>query len=159
MLTRDDPASEQRRTYAGPGEDSGMVTAETAAVLPVLALLLAFGLWAQSAVGAQTRCDDAAREAARLSARGEPVAVVEAAARRAAPQGAGVVLARVDDQVRVVVTVKIGPRGGRLPSITVSGSATALLEPEVGVADGPGTAAFGRAGPASGARAGPGVRR
>jgi TadE-like protein len=109
-----------------------MVTAETAAVLPVLALLLAFGLWAVSAVGAQVRCADAAREAARAAARGDNAASVRAAGVAAAPVGASVSVTGSADEVRVVVLARVGPLGRWLPSVTLTGSATAQVEPEAG---------------------------
>lgn len=79
-----------------------------------------------SAVGMQIRCIDAAREAARLAARGEGEAAT-AAARRVAPSGAvvhvgqdgGFVVARVS-----AATV--------LPRLTVSAEAVAAAEPGVG---------------------------
>jgi len=56
-----------------------MVTAETALVLPVL-VCVAVGLaWLVVLGAAQVRCVDAAREVARLSARGESAATVAAA--------------------------------------------------------------------------------
>lgn len=79
-----------------------------------------------SALGMQIRCVDAAREAARLAARGEGEAAT-AAARRVAPSGAvvhvgqdgGLVVARVS-----AVTV--------LPGFSVSAEAAAAPEPGVG---------------------------
>ena len=61
--------------------DAGMVTAETAVVLPVLLLVLAGAVAAVTVVGAQLRCVDAAREGARAAARGEDVATVRALVR------------------------------------------------------------------------------
>jgi TadE-like protein len=106
-----------------------MVTAETATVLPVLALLLSFGLWAVSAASAQVRCSDAAREAARAAARGEPDLVVRSDALRAAPVGARVSVVENAASITVVVTARAGPLGHRLPSITVTGRAVAAREP------------------------------
>ncbi|QRY48461.1 hypothetical protein JVX93_06490 [Mycolicibacterium boenickei] len=79
-----------------------------------------------SAVGMQIRCIDAAREAARLAARGEGEAAT-AAARRVAPSGAmvhvgqdgGLVVARVSAATAV-------------PGFTVSAEAAAVTEPGVG---------------------------
>lgn len=79
-----------------------------------------------SAVGMQIRCIDAAREAARLAARGEGETAA-AAARRVAPSGAevhvgqdgGLVVARVS-----AATV--------LPGLTVSAEAAAVPEPGAG---------------------------
>jgi Flp pilus assembly protein TadG len=109
-----------------------MVTAETAAVLPVLAVLTAAGLWGISAVGAQMRCGDAAREAARAAARGEPAAEVAAIAARAAPRGAVLSSASSGGLVSVTVTARVGPLGGWLPAVEVSGAAVAEAEPGAG---------------------------
>ncbi|MCU1692990.1 MAG: hypothetical protein JWM64_2081 [Frankiales bacterium] len=109
-----------------------MVTAETAVVLPVLVLVLAFAVWALACVGAQLRCVDAAREAARLAARGEPASEVQAAARRAAPHGAVVEVAVRGDHVVVLVRLDVEPFGPALAGLTgvqVQGRSTALQEP------------------------------
>ena len=60
--------SERRRWRAA--NDGGMVTAELAACLPVLVLLLAVVLSAVSVASARVRAQDAAREVARATARG-----------------------------------------------------------------------------------------
>jgi hypothetical protein len=109
-----------------------MVTAETAAVLPVLALLLTVALWSVSAVAAQLRCIDAAREAARAAARGEPAAQVRAAALQAGPAGATVSLALDQGRVSVQVSARSGLGPGWLPSVPVSGRAVAAVEPAAG---------------------------
>jgi Flp pilus assembly protein TadG len=58
-----------RRRRAGRfAGEAGMVTAETAVVLPVLLLVLAGAVAAVTVVGAQLRCVDAAREGARAAA-------------------------------------------------------------------------------------------
>ena len=106
-----------------------MVTAETAAVLPVLALLLAAGLWAVSAAGVQLRCADAAREAARAAARGEPDAQVRSAGLSVAPAGALLTVDASGGQVHVVVTAHVHPLSRWLPVLTVSTDATARQEP------------------------------
>jgi len=53
------------------GDDRGSVTAEFAIVLPVLVLLIAFGVGALAATSARVRLEDAAADAARLVARGD----------------------------------------------------------------------------------------
>ncbi len=106
-----------------------MVTAETAAVLPVLALLLAFGLWAVAAGGRQVQCADAAREAARSAARGDPTWTVVATARSVAPSGALVSVTESRTVVRVTVVARVAPLGHWLPGLTVTGTATAAREP------------------------------
>ncbi|MCX4093625.1 pilus assembly protein TadE [Nocardia sp. alder85J] len=74
----------------------------------------------------QVRCVDAAREAARLAARGAEGEAV-AAARRVAPPGAEVAV-RVDgDRVTATVTA----RTPLLPRLSLRAGAFAVREPEV----------------------------
>jgi Flp pilus assembly protein TadG len=110
-------------------DERGMVTAETAVVLPVLLLVLAGAVAAVTVVGAQLRCVDAAREAARAAARGEPFDVVHAIAARAAPSGAGAVIADAGDEVRVTVAARIAPLGPLPLRVQVSATAVAQREP------------------------------
>jgi hypothetical protein len=107
-----------------------MVTAETAAVLPVLALVLSLGLWAVAAASAQVRCSDAAREAARAAARGDSEALVQQLARAAAPSGSSVSVVRDgrDVVVRVTSTVRWVGRGS--VAVSVAATAVAELEPD-----------------------------
>lgn len=115
--------------------DRGMVTAEAAVVLPVLVVVLAAAVWLLAVVAAQLRCVDAARVAARLAARDEPPGLVQATAREAAPQGATVQVSERDGQVLVVVRARLQPLAvlDLVPSITVSGTAAAVLERTVGL--------------------------
>lgn len=107
-----------------------MVTAELAAGLPVLVIVLAAVLTAIAVVGAHVRCADAAREAARAAARGDPAegrrlaADLAPGARVAVTSGAGGVVA--------VVRVTVRPLGGLLPSFAVSERAVAAREPGAG---------------------------
>ncbi|MEZ0091357.1 hypothetical protein ABH925_002519 [Streptacidiphilus sp. EB129] len=100
--------------------------------LPVLVLLTGVLLWGVLVGAAQVRCVDAAREAARAAARGDPAGQVLAIARREAPRDAAVAVSEQGGTVRVEVsTVSTGPGGlGGLLSLRVSGSATAVREPE-----------------------------
>jgi Flp pilus assembly protein TadG len=109
----------------------GMVTAETAVVLPVLLLVLAGAVAAVTVVGAQLRCVDAAREGARAAARGEPVAVVEELVARAAPDGASTTVSVGAEEVRVRVSARIAPLGPVPLAITVVAEAVAMREPGV----------------------------
>jgi len=109
--------------------DEGMVTAETAVVLPVLLLVLAGAVAAVTVVGAHLRCVDAAREGARAAARGEDVAAVRAIAGQAAPQGAVTDVSTVGDEIRVTVTASVAPLGPVPLRVTVSAEAVALREP------------------------------
>src|SRR5690242_19190889 len=96
--------------------DRGSVTAEIAVALPVLVMFLLVGLTAVNAVSVKMRCVDAAREAARSQARGEPGV---AAGTRAAPAGAVVSVASDGDTVRATVRAAEHPFGARLPGYTV----------------------------------------
>ncbi|MEU9510467.1 TadE family type IV pilus minor pilin [Micromonospora sp. NPDC048170] len=125
------------------GRDRGSFTAELAAGLPALLLLLLAGLSAVNAVGTRAGCLHAAREAALAASRG---ADGTAAASGAAPAGAEVTVT-VDGQ-RIIATVQAPVRalGSRLPRIVVTATAVAALEP--GVAEAatpvPGAPAGGR---------------
>ncbi len=104
-----------------------MVTAELAACLPVLMLVLGVAVSTVSVVSAHVRVQDAAREAVRASARGDG-----AAARRlvavAAP-GGQLVVSRAGDEVTARVRVTVHPLGDLLPAITVTERAVAAAEP------------------------------
>jgi hypothetical protein len=106
--------------------DRGAVTVEAALALCSIALFLALALGAIAAVTASVRCTDAARELARLSARGEPERGHVVAA-RLAPAGALLSLSHDGDVVvaRVTATV-LQP----LP-LRVEGRAVAAVEPGV----------------------------
>ena len=116
--------------------NAGMVTAETAVVLPVLLLVLAGAVAAVTVVGAQLRCVDAAREGARAAARGEDTALVTALAGRAAPDGARTTVAVDGVTVTVTVTAEVAPLGPVPLRVPVSASAVAQREP--GTAEAPG---------------------
>lgn len=107
--------------------DGGMVTAELAASIPVILLLLAFGLAAVDAGRVRLACVDAARDGALAAARGDD-ADGEAAALRLAP-GARVQIARSEGFVTVTVTAVARLRGA-LPDLTLSASSTAAVEPD-----------------------------
>lgn len=123
-----------RPVTAGRHGDAGTATAETAVVLPALAMLLAVGLWSVAVAGAQLRCVDAAREGARALARGEPTGLAAGLARQAAPRDAVVDVSVVPGRAVVVVRAVVGPGGwlaGRLPGAQVSARAQTPLEPGV----------------------------
>jgi Flp pilus assembly protein TadG len=105
--------------------DAGMVTVEAAIALCALVGVLGLALAGIVAVTDQLRCTDAAREAARLTARGEPDQG-RAAAERIAPSGASIAI-RVDGDA-IAVDVSAAPVG-LLPGITVTGQAYAVAEP------------------------------
>lgn len=109
--------------------ERGSVTAEAALVLPVLVLLLTVAVGTVSAVTAQMRCVDAAREAARAVARGESLESGIELAARAAPAGARIRVDSSAERIVVTVTAEVPIGGGLLPAVTVSGEAVARPEP------------------------------
>lgn len=107
------------------GGDRGSVTAELAAALPVVILLLLTGLTGIDALMVKLRCLDAAAAAARAEARGEPGAV---AGERVAPPGATVTVTRYGETVRATVRADARPLGARLPGFTLEATAVAASE-------------------------------
>jgi Flp pilus assembly protein TadG len=107
------------------------VTAELALALPTLMLIVAVGIWMQSAVALQARCQDAARAGARAAARGDPDAAIRSAIGAALPAGANVGISRAGRQVTVTVSASV-PVPGALSALvsapSVSGSAAAQDE-------------------------------
>ncbi|GIE35235.1 hypothetical protein Ait01nite_082800 [Actinoplanes italicus] len=110
-----------------PGRDRGSFTAELAAGLPALMLMLGFGVTAVMAVSARMQCLDAAREAALAASRGEDGA---AAAARLAPEGAAIAVGASGDSVTAAVSARVRVFGTDLPGVLVSGEAVAAREPE-----------------------------
>jgi Flp pilus assembly protein TadG len=105
------------------GDDRGGVTVEAAVAVCGLVAVLALGVSAVMAVVGQLRCTDAAREAARLVARGDDArvgGVVEAIA----PQGARWSVGREGDTASVEVAIS------RL-GVELRARAYAVLEPGV----------------------------
>ncbi|MGW0810514.1 TadE family type IV pilus minor pilin [Nonomuraea sp. NPDC002799] len=108
----------------------GSVTAETAAMLPALMLVLAAALWAIQAVAVQLECVDAARAAARAAARGEPLDQVRDLARTATRPTAQIAVSRDEETTKVQITVEVRPAWGHsLPAVRVFATATADTEP------------------------------
>lgn len=101
-------------------------------MLPVLALVLSFALWAVSAAAAQVRCSDAAREGARAAARGDPEGQVRQLALGAAPPNSSVTILRTGGDVRVRVASQVRWLGHGPVSVSVSAIAVAALEPDGG---------------------------
>ncbi|MGK5441789.1 TadE family type IV pilus minor pilin [Micromonospora sp. URMC 105] len=108
------------------GRDRGSFTAELAAGLPALLLLLLTGLTAVDAVTTKAACLDAAREAALAASRGESGA---AAGARIAPPGADVSVTVDGDRVTATVRAPVRALGARLPRITVAATTVAAVEP------------------------------
>ncbi|APA94457.1 TadE family type IV pilus minor pilin [Nocardia seriolae] len=100
-----------------------MATVEAAIALAALVAVLVLGVGALLAVSAQVRCVDAAREAARLAARGDEASAVSTA-RRVAPAGA-----RIDLRAEGgLVVAEVSARATLLP-VTLRAAAVAALEP------------------------------
>ncbi|MGI5503504.1 TadE family type IV pilus minor pilin [Lentzea sp. CA-135723] len=104
-----------------PSDDRGMVTVEAAVAVSALLVAVWLGANGLTAVTEQMRCADAAREAARLAARGERQRGEEAAGRIVG--GAQVLVDVQGDAISVVVS-KRGPLG-----LPLSARAFAVPEP------------------------------
>ena len=111
--------------------ERGAVTAETAMVLPLLVAVAAVLCWLLAVGAAQVRTVDAAREAARVVARGDDPARAVALARRVAPPGAQVSVVRSGEDVTARVTARVPGPGGALavlPGLRLSAEAVAAAE-------------------------------
>jgi Flp pilus assembly protein TadG len=106
--------------------DQGGVTVEAAIAIAAFVLVLGMALGGTAAVADQVRCVDAAREAARLTARGEQDAAEEAA-KRIAPNNAEVTITMTGEHIEVRVSAT--PAGGLLPGIHLQAAAFAVREP------------------------------
>lgn len=107
-------------------DDRGSATAELAAGLPAVVVLLLAGLVAVGAVTTKLECVDAAREAALAAARGEPGT---AAGQRAAPEGAEVTTVVEGELVVATVRAPVPLLGARLRPVRVTAEAVAAVEP------------------------------
>lgn len=108
------------------GRDRGSFTAELAAGLPALLLLLLTGLTTVNAVGTKGGCLHTAREAALAAARGGDGA---AAVADSSPPGAEVTVDADGKRVRVTVRAPVRALGTRLPRLVVTATAVAAVEP------------------------------
>ncbi|BAX94754.1 hypothetical protein MSG_04641 [Mycobacterium shigaense] len=97
---------------------------EAALGIAALVVVLVLCLAGVTAVSMQVRCVDAAREAARLAARGDERAAVDAA-RRVAPSGARVQVHRDGDFLVATVVA----RSNLLPTLDISARAVSAAEP------------------------------
>lgn len=112
--------------------ERGAVSAETAAVLPVLVALVLGLVWLVSLGVAQVRLVDATREVARVAARGESETSAVAHGRRVAPEGTAFSVTTEGEVVHVTaVTAVDGPGGlfGFLPSVEIEADSVAAREP------------------------------
>jgi hypothetical protein len=108
------------------GRQAGMVTAEAAAVLPLLSVVALALTWIVSVGITQVRVVDAARDAARAVARGDSRDSAVAAARRTAGDAASVEIEQRDGLVSVTVSEAAAGPGWLLvplPGVTVRGEA------------------------------------
>ncbi|MGH3877246.1 MAG: TadE family type IV pilus minor pilin [Actinophytocola sp.] len=119
--------SATRRARRKPDRDAGTVTVEAAVALGAFVTVLALALGAISAAIDQLRCIDAAREAARLVARGE-VDRARVVAIEIAPSSANVAITRRGDDT-IQVDVRATPVNGLLPGLQLHGVAHAIAEP------------------------------
>jgi hypothetical protein len=104
--------------------DRGAVTVEAALALCSLAVFLAMAVGAVAAMAGSIRCIDAARELARLAARGEPDRG-RTVATQLAPAGARLTLRTEGDLVVAEVSAELL----RPLPVRVGGRAVAALEP------------------------------
>lgn len=112
-----------------PRTERGMVTAELATVAPFGFALTLLLVWVVSLGLTQVRLTDAAREGARLVARGDSVGTAQAAARRHAPHGAHVEV----DLSEGVATVSVRATS-RMPLPFFSGIGAQTVEAEASAA-------------------------
>ncbi|MFC7612521.1 TadE family type IV pilus minor pilin [Actinokineospora soli] len=105
--------------------DRGAVTVEAAFAVVGLVVVLGLVLAGGAAAVDQIRCVDAAGEAARLAARGDPERARAAALERA-PSGASVRIDYSGGDVDVRVEV-----AGPLPGVRLAAEARSVLEPGV----------------------------
>ena len=109
----------------GLRRDDGAVTVEAAIAMAAVVTVVVLCVGAVAAVSAQVRCIDAAREAARLAARGDRAAA-ESVAARIAPSDADIELRGDGDFVVATVRSKVA----LLPFVELSADAVAAHEPE-----------------------------
>lgn len=105
-------------------DDRGAVTVEAALALGAFVVVLAMALSAVAAAATQLHCVDAAREAARLAARGD-LAGAQRLAAQIAP-GSTLSVRRDGTEIRAEVTAE--PAGGLLPGVYLRAFALALPE-------------------------------
>lgn len=112
-------------------KEEGIVTAETAMAIPMLAALTLALVWLVSLGFSQVLVQDASRETARSLARGDSVETALAAGRRVAPAGSDFSIQQTGEWVEVEVTaITDGPGRpwGFLPSVRLRGHSVARAE-------------------------------
>lgn len=111
--------------------ERGAVTAEMAMVLPLLLAVTVGMVWLVSLGVTQVRVVDAAREAARAAARGDPANAAVAAAHQVAPEGAAVSVSTGGRYVTATVRSSVDGPGGIfdfLGGFTVAATSHSLAE-------------------------------
>jgi hypothetical protein len=118
------PSRADRRALRIQGE-RGTVTAEFATVVPAVVLVLVCCLGAVQVAGQRLRLQDAAADAARILARGDP------AAEHARALVTGSVLTRRDGDGMVCATLRApaAVAGGLLGAVTLTATSCALAVP------------------------------
>jgi hypothetical protein len=114
--------------------ETGMVTAETAVVLPIIAAFALVLLWLITAGITEIRLVDASRDAARAIARGEDEPTVRAQVVETGPAGSQLLVVRDGAEVTVEVSAAAKPPGWLLvplPAIPLHASATTQTELDV----------------------------
>ena len=104
-------------------------------VLPVLVALTIGLVWLVAVAVAQVRVVDAAREAARVAARGETDAAATEEGREVAHRSDVIEIDRDGDVVRVHTSAEVEGPGGLfrfLPGLDVRSRAVARVEPQAG---------------------------
>ncbi|WP_091320713.1 TadE family type IV pilus minor pilin [Amycolatopsis tolypomycina] len=109
------------------------MTVEAALGLMVLTAVMVLLLAALTVLTIQLRCTDAAREAARLLARGQ-AAEAAAAVHEIGPPGATLTVEHTEDRIRATVAAHPAA-AGLLPEIHLDATAYAVAEPNPEVAD------------------------
>jgi Flp pilus assembly protein TadG len=114
-------------TSASRRSERGAVTAEAAAVLPLLVALTLGLVWVVSLAATHVRVVDTAREVARAEARGDTARDVGSGSSRVDYS-----VHRQGERVRVVATSEVDGPGGlfrALPPVTLTSTAWAVQEP------------------------------
>jgi hypothetical protein len=105
-------------------DDAGASTVEAALGLAALVTVLVLCLAGVTAITMQVRCLDAAREAARLAARGDQQTAVSIA-REIAPSGAVVAVRRHGD----FFVASVHARSNLLPALAIDAEGVSAAEP------------------------------
>ena len=112
-------------------DERGAATAELALAIPLLLSLTVGLVWLLSVGAAQIRMVDAAREAARAAARGDPVAEAESRAEQIAPPGSTIAVTSGERDVVSTATGSVDAPGGLLgflPAVRLQARAVAARE-------------------------------